>query len=275
MAYLQNWIDGKLVWNASLYGGQSKIQFKNVAPYTGIWTPQIRLLKYIVTGMLKLVFFAIILFFFFSQKIFSGKDDHFLYLNLIYAVTVFSNGSVWAESTICTFSAWCLNANRNWPHEKVNCEIHIQLDQFTSSVLMPLNKNFPMTRPVRFEICFIELEIEKENLYFSIKDLHRYDVDDGEWHITETNAVAKVQSTLDTPYVPAHESLSNTAYILSIDVTLERNSLFYNQLISVPLIGMDKISRCVCVCVCVQCAFFVSLQNSLKFHGFIIQVHFC
>lgn len=125
---------------------------------------------------------------------------------------------------------------------------------------MPLNKIFAMTRPVRFVICCIELEIEKENLFFSIKDLHRYDVDDGEWHITETNAVAKVQSTLDTSYVPAHESLPNTAYILSIDVTLERNSLFYNQLISVPLIGMDKISPCVRVCV--QCAFFSVISKS-------------
>lgn len=67
-----------------------------------------------------------------------------------------------------------------------------------------------------------------------------YDVDVGEWHITETSTVAKEQSRSDTPYVVTHERLSSTAYVLSIFVGLERNSLFYNQLISVPLNGMDK-----------------------------------
>lgn len=73
------------------------------------------------------------------------------------------------------------------------------------------------------------------------KDPEMYDVDVGEWHITGTSTIAKEQSRSDTPYVVTHERLSSTAYVLSICVGLERNSLFYNQLISVPLNGMDKV----------------------------------
>lgn len=76
------------------------------------------------------------------DSIFSGKDDHFGSLPLHYTVTVFSNGSVWAESTLTTFSTWCLNLERNWPYEAVSCSIQIQLDHFTSAKLIPLNKTF-------------------------------------------------------------------------------------------------------------------------------------
>lgn len=58
----------------------------------------------------------------------------------------------------------------------------------------------------------------------------------------EINIAANTKTT-STPYVVTHDRISSTVYILSIEVQLERNSLFYNQLISVPLIGMGFQSK--------------------------------
>lgn len=81
--------------------------------------------------------------------IFSGKDDNFGSLPLFYATTIFSNGSIWVESTVTTFSTWCRNLNQNWPYETVNCNIQIQLDHFTSATIIPLNKTFYTVSRVR------------------------------------------------------------------------------------------------------------------------------
>lgn len=79
----------------------------------------------------------------------SGKDNNFASLPLLYTVSIFSNGSVWAESTVTIFSTWCLNLNQNWPYEIVSCNIQIQLDHLTIANLIPLNKTFYIIPRVR------------------------------------------------------------------------------------------------------------------------------
>lgn len=95
------------------------------------------------------------------SKFFSGKDDHFACLALYYDITIFSNGSMWAESSESTFSTWCSNSNRNWPHEIVDCNIQIQLEHFIDAALVPLEKAFYIIPKVskfianHFEINFM------------------------------------------------------------------------------------------------------------------------
>lgn len=45
----------------------------------------------------------------------------------------------------------------------------------------------------------------------------------------------------DMAYAVTADGLTNTISTLEINVILQRNSLFYNHLISVPLIGMPYI----------------------------------
>lgn len=82
----------------------------------------------------------------------SGKDADFLFMPLVYTVILYANGSVWAESSETTFSTWCLNSHRNWPHELVKCDIQIQLESVTNVTLMPLNDSFYINPRVR---CFL------------------------------------------------------------------------------------------------------------------------
>lgn len=79
----------------------------------------------------------------------SGKDDSFTSLPLTYTVTVHSNGSVWAESMAdITMTTWCLNADQNWPYESIKCEIQMQLEHFSSAILVPLNETFSIVPQV-------------------------------------------------------------------------------------------------------------------------------
>lgn len=74
------------------------------------------------------------------------------------------NGSVWAESTEITFSTWCWNTNRNWPHESVKCDIQIQLDHFANVTLKPLDKSFHIAPTVEILNFILQFEqYENEN----------------------------------------------------------------------------------------------------------------
>ncbi|XP_031620035.1 acetylcholine receptor subunit beta-like 2 [Contarinia nasturtii] len=181
-----SWIDGKLVWEPSKYGGKSQIYLYKIPASEIVWTPQIRLLN--------------------------GKDDHFTYVPLSYTLMIFSNGSVWAETNEIIFSTWCLNSHRDWPYEKVNCSIQIHLDHLTNATLIPLNNVFNVL-PKNFVSHF----------------------DESEWRIIDTKATYTLHT--DAPYVLTEDGPIKSLSILKIDVILGRNNLFYNNIISMPLIG--------------------------------------
>lgn len=70
---------------------------------------------------------------------FSGKDDNFISLPIVYTATVLWNGTVYAESKEIDFSTWCLNSNHNWPYEQLECDILLQLSQNENISLIPMN----------------------------------------------------------------------------------------------------------------------------------------
>lgn len=162
--------------------------------------------------------------------VFSGKDIDFASVPSSYMVQVFANGSVFAESLEMTFSTWCLNSHKNWPHESVKCDIQIQLEPSANLTVMPLDNSFIIIPPVGFfENWFIWIiKLIEVRLFQHPKS---YDYDEGEWHIKV------VQSTIvNSPNAVVRDQFSKHASI-KIETVLERNSIFYNQLISVPLIG--------------------------------------
>lgn len=90
----------------------------------------------------------------------SGKDDNFTSLPLIYSVRVNANGSVWAESIAdITMSTWCLNSNRNWPYETIECDIDMQLEHFADAILQPLNNSFHIVPRVGIDFVVYLLNI--------------------------------------------------------------------------------------------------------------------
>lgn len=78
-----------------------------------------------------------------------------------YTIIIFSNGSIWAESNECTFSTWCLNQNRNWPYETVDCSIQLELDHSINAHLIQMDKKksiVPMVRQVLYLHLFFLLK---------------------------------------------------------------------------------------------------------------------
>lgn len=70
-----------------------------------------------------------------------------------------------------------------------------------------------------------------------------YDFDEGEWRVMETKTKSSMQSNSNTPSGIVTDNESSSAIsTLEMTVSLQRNSLFYNQLISVPLIGDFELS---------------------------------
>lgn len=68
-----------------------------------------------------------------------------------------------------------------------------------------------------------------------------YDYDEGEWHVnqvtTTTKSIPSNQLQI-SPWMVANVNIvAKNLSILNIETILQRNYVFYNQLISVPLIG--------------------------------------
>lgn len=65
-----------------------------------------------------------------------------------------------------------------------------------------------------------------------------YDYDEGEWHIQQVRTTSAAQSDFDNPFVLTDKRILEIASILKIETVLRRNFVFYNHLISAPLIGI-------------------------------------
>lgn len=72
---------------------------------------------------------------------FSGKDSHFKSLDVPFTAVVLSNGSVLAESKDIEFSTWCSNAEKNWPNDRLECDILIALDGSYNFLLELFNQS--------------------------------------------------------------------------------------------------------------------------------------
>lgn len=75
-------------------------------------------------------------------------DGELTTLPLMYTVTVASTGQIFAESNDSFISTLCLRNNWNWPFEKANCNIIMQLDEVGVTRLTPLRNDFT-EQPVR------------------------------------------------------------------------------------------------------------------------------
>lgn len=61
------------------------------------------------------------------------------------------------------------------------------------------------------------------------------DIDEGEWRIIKTKTSSL--SNLNTRFAVTDDRILKMASVIKIETVLQRNSFFYNQLISVPVIG--------------------------------------
>lgn len=147
------------------------------------------------------------------------------------SLSMAGRGGIWAESSEIQLSTWCSNAQqRNWPYDKLECDILITMD------------NAPHVRLILYNdtIKFFQ--------FFYVRPRQSQDFDGSEWKVVET-VLSTVQSSnisnesfdsdlfYDEKLSLIDDSLPKT---IKISVVLARNSSFYNNLLLTPLIGMIK-----------------------------------
>ncbi|KAH8348505.1 hypothetical protein KR084_008050 [Drosophila pseudotakahashii] len=97
MHMMMHWQDNRLGWNPQEFGSLKSVEHKDLR----IWTPKM----YVLNGALQSM----------------GE------VLLSYELRIFANGSITLYANNLQLSSWCVDSARNWPNERVTCDIELGL----------------------------------------------------------------------------------------------------------------------------------------------------
>ncbi|KAH8290831.1 hypothetical protein KR054_006303 [Drosophila jambulina] len=185
MRFMMHWQDDRLRWNPADYGYLESFEHRDLH----VWTPHMRVLN--------------------------GALDSMGEVLRSYEMRVFSNGNVTLFVNNLQLTSWCVDSARNWPKERVTCDIELGLvgqegdnqgnlaliyDQKHSPVAPNEHVNTPSGWTF-LDISVVQVGNDSANRYTQ-------------------------KSTLQT-----------MAGDVAIEFTIQRNSSFYMTVFYVPLIG--------------------------------------
>lgn len=134
-------------------------------------------------------------------------------MSLKYSLTINSSGQIYAETRETAFSTWCYGQISNWPRDTIACNILLGFDEFTK---LSFKNQTQFLNEFRTFPEFMERE----------------------WSIISANASIQLASKNNFIYLENDDVLSEANSTLVIQLSLERNSLFYSRLFLAPLFGM-------------------------------------
>lgn len=128
-----------------------------------------------------------------------------------FELRVYSNGNVSLIVSNWELTTWCVDTARNWPNERINCDIQLGVDQNQASIALaydsrrkPLAPNEHVNTPSGW--TFVEI------------------------------AVTHVENATTFRYTPKG-LLQTMSGDVAIGFTLQRNSEFYRLVFVMPLFG--------------------------------------
>ncbi|EDW61103.1 neuronal acetylcholine receptor subunit alpha-4 [Drosophila virilis] len=179
MQLMMHWQDERLRWQPESYGRLTSLKH----PQLQIWTPQIVVLN--------------------------GALDSLGVALKSFELRVYSNGNVSLIVSNWELTTWCVDTARNWPNERINCDIQLGVDQNQASIALaydnrrkPLAPNEHVNTPSGW--TFVEI------------------------------AVTHVENATTFRYTPKG-LLQTMSGDVAIGFTLQRNSEFYRLVFVMPL----------------------------------------
>lgn len=142
-------------------------------------------------------------------------------LPLMYSVTVTSNGQIFAESNETIISTMCLKKQENWPHESVECNIQIQLDDVDINKLTPLKYDFGASHATNRIDLAEEPSMQKNNHH---------------WRVSHVKMASRLQ-TIRTANDGNDQISLKKSTTLELNITFLENISLFSQLCSVPVMG--------------------------------------
>lgn len=130
---------------------------------------------------------------------------------VVFELRVYSNGNVSLMANNWEVTTWCVDTERNWPDERINCDIQMGIDQNQAKIALthdnerkPLAHNEHVNTPSGW--TFVKI------------------------------AVVHVENATTLRYTPKG-ILQTMSGDVAIGFTLHRNSTFYRLVFAMPLYG--------------------------------------
>lgn len=113
------------------------------------------------------------------------------------------------------YGTWCVDTKRNWPHERLNCELILGIESFSPRTREPIILECDNSKP---------LSVELYNML-------------SEWHFKQISIWQIVNEANNTSRYNKQAIAQSMSGDISFDFIIERNGAFYRNVYTMPILG--------------------------------------
>nr|XP_014100670.2 uncharacterized protein LOC106625375 [Bactrocera oleae] len=132
---------------------------------------------------------------------------------------LYANGNVTMIIANAEYGTWCVDTKRNWPHERLNCELILGIESFSPRTREPIILECDNSKP---------LSVELYNML-------------SEWHFKQISIWQIVNEANNTSRYNKQAIAQSMSGDISFDFIIERNGAFYRNVYTMPILACETL----------------------------------